>query len=51
MILLIYFLKHNYGNWFENDKLNDKEESVDLSDMPPLECEEEEVKEGKGLKI
>ena len=30
---------------------SDKEESVDLSDMPPLEGDEEEVKEGKGLKI
>ena len=31
--------------------MTNKEESVDLSDMPPLEGDEEEVKEGKGLKI
>ena len=30
---------------------SDKEESVDLSDMPLLEGDEEEVIEGKGLKI
>ena len=29
----------------------DKKESVDLSDMSPLEGDEEEEKEGKGLKI
>ena len=29
----------------------DKEESEDLTDMRPLEGDEEEVKEGKGLKI
>ena len=28
-----------------------KADDVDLSDMPPLEGDEEEVKEGKGLKI
>ena len=56
MILLIYFLKHNYKDWFKNEELgdttrkSDKEESVDLSDIEPLECDEE-VKEGKGLKI
>ena len=43
MIRLIYLLKHNYDNWFENKKSTDKEklteekESVDLFDMPPLE--------------
>ena len=31
--------------------MSDKEESVDLSDMPPLEGDEEQVKEGKRLKI
>ena len=30
---------------------SDKEESVAFSDMPPLGGDEEEVKEGKGLKI
>ena len=29
-------------------ELNDEEE---LNDMPPLDCDEEEVKEGKGLKL
>ena len=37
--------------WFENEESTDKEKSVDLSDMPPLEGDEEEVKEGKGLRI
>ena len=30
---------------------SDNEESVDLSDMPPLECGERESKEGKRLKM
>ena len=30
---------------------SDKKESVDLSDIPPLEGYAEEVKQGKGLKI
>ena len=54
-VMLIYFLKHNYDNWFEKEELDDttsskiyKEESADLSDMAPLEGDE---KEGKGLKI
>ena len=48
---------YNYDVWFENEESAettrkcDKKESVDLSDMPPLEGDEEEVKEGKGLKI
>ena len=56
MILLIYFLEHNYKDWFKNEELgdttrkSDKEESVELSDIEPLECDEE-VKEGKGFKI
>ena len=31
--------------------MTDKEESIDLSDIPPLEGDEIEVKEGKGIKI
>ena len=31
--------------------MSDKEGSVDLSDMEPLDGVEEELKEGKGLKI
>ena len=56
IILLIYFLKHSYDNWFQNEesddttsRKSDKEESADLSDMPPLEGNEE-VKERKRLK-
>ena len=38
--------------WSGNEEeSNDKKESVDLSDMPTLEGDEEEVQEGKGLKI
>ena len=46
---------YNYEDWYKNKKSvntrrkNDKEEPVDLSDIPPLEGDEE-VKEGKGLK-
>ena len=55
MILLTYFLKHNYEGLFRNEELSDttrksdKEESVDLSDIPPLEGEEE-IKDRNGLK-
>ena len=31
--------------------MTDKEESKDLSGMPPLEDNEEEIKEEKGLKV
>ena len=46
---------YKYEDWYKNKKSvntrrkNDKEEPVDLSDIPPLEGDEE-VKEGKGLK-
>ena len=36
----------DYRVWSET-----KEESTDVSPMPPLEDDEEEVREGKGLKI
>ena len=55
MILILYFLKHNYDDWFENEEStettreSDKEESVSLSDMPPIEGDEDEVKKGKEL--
>ena len=49
---------YDYTAWSKNEEestdkeeLTNKEESVDLSEMPPLEGDEEEVKEGKGLKI
>ena len=46
------FLKaNNYDAWFENEESTDEEESVDLPDMLPLEGDEEEIKEEKGLKI
>ena len=48
MILLIYFLKHISLKTGLNIVI--KEESVDLSDMPPPEGNEE-VKERRGLKI
>ena len=45
------FLKtYSYNDWFENEQSINEEESVDLSDIPPLEGDKEE-KEGKGLKI
>ena len=34
-----------------NPRKSDKEEYVDWPDMPPLEGDEEEVKEGKELKM
>ena len=53
----LFFEIYNYNIWFENEKLadttstkSDKGESVHLSDMSPLEGDEE-VKEGKGLII
>lgn len=47
LILLISFLKHNYDNWFENEKSTDtikggEEESNDLSSMRTQEGDEEE---------
>ena len=45
---------HDYDNWYENEELvdtkrkSDKEESVHLTDIPPLGGDKEE---GKGLKI
>ena len=50
MILLIDFLVdvYNHDNWFKNEESADeKEESVDLSDMSQLEGDQE-VKERKG---
>ena len=51
----LFLERYDYDDWFENkestdkEELNDKEESVDLSDMPPLECDR--IKEGKRLKF
>ena len=52
----LFLETNNYNVWFENEesadttKKSDKKESVNLSDMSPLEGDEK-VKEGKGLKI
>ena len=45
------FIKgYDYSVWSKNEESTNKEEYVDLSDMLPLEGDEEEVKEEKGLK-
>ena len=46
----LFLEAYNYIDWLENEESANKDESVDLSDMPPLEGDEG-VKEGKGLKI
>ena len=57
IILLIYFLIHIIiiaglkSHMIETSRKRDKEESIDLSDMPPLGSVEEEVNKGKGVKI
>ena len=43
-------LKHNYELWLETEESTIREESLDLSDMQPLEGDNE-VKELKWLKI
>ena len=48
-LINLFLETYNYDLWFENEELTDWEKSVDLSDIPPLEGVEEEVKEGKGL--
>ena len=50
----LFLEAYSYEDWFKNEELtyttrNDKEESVDLSDMSPVEGDEE-VKEGKRIK-
>ena len=41
---------YDYSVWSENkEESTDKEESVDLSDILPLEGDEEEVREGKEM--
>ena len=44
--------KYNYDEELADttSRKSDNEESVDLSDMPPLQCGERESKEGKRLK-
>ena len=36
MILISYFIKHDYGVWFENEKLSDKAESIDKEESTDL---------------
>ena len=50
----LFLETYSYEDWFKNEELtyttrNDKDESVDLSDMSPVEGDEE-VKEGKRIK-
>ena len=46
---------YNYDVWFQSEESPDTtktdEKSTDLKPMPLLEGDEEEIKEGKGLKI
>ena len=42
-----FFETYNYDVWFENKESTHQKESVDLSDISPLECDEGKVKEGK----
>ena len=43
---------YNRDDWFKNEESTDKTRSYkDKSDMPPLEGDEQEVKEGQELKI
>ena len=48
---------YDYGRFYNEtsdedyDDYNDSDEFINIPDMPPLEGDENEVKEGKGLKI
>ena len=44
----LFLETYDYSVWSENkEEATDKEDSEDLSDMPPLEGDEEEVRGGK----
>ena len=47
-IIIIAGLK---SHMIQTSRKSDKEESIDLSDMPPLGSVEEEVNKGKGVKM
>ena len=50
----MFFLEpYDYNEWLKNVELTDTKEYTDkeVSDMSPLEGDEEEVKKGKGLKM
>ena len=47
---MLFLEGYDYNVWSENkEESTDKEESVDLSDILPLEGDEEEVREGKEM--
>ena len=52
----LFHEEYNYSMWSENkelidkEELTDKEEHIDLFDMPPLEGDEEEGREGKRIR-
>ena len=52
-INLFFVDTYNHDDCFKNEKSTDTTRNSDKaeSDMPPLEGDKEEVKEGKGLKI
>ena len=43
--------KSNKKEWTYKDRWTPKEEATDVPPMPPLEGDEDEVKEEKGLKV
>ena len=53
LVNLLIVDTYNNDEWFKNGKLTDASRKSDKeeSDMPPLESDEEEVKEGNRLKI
>ena len=46
----LFLNAYSYDDWFDIKESTDKEESIDLSNMSPLECDEE-IKEGKEIEI
>ena len=46
----LFLNAYNYDDWFDIKESTDKEESIDLSNMSPLEGDEE-IKEGKEIEI
>ena len=50
MPLNLKIKRHDYDKWYK-EKLNYFDEFIDIFDMPLLEVDGEEVKEGKWLKV
>ena len=46
----LFLNNYDYSMWSENEKSTDKEKSTDVPPIPPLEGDEQEEKEGKGLR-